>query len=72
MITSNSSLINDTYIIGTSQASIASVASSSINNAFSIHPLNGVKLNKLSWALLPIIPKLIQTMHFLKFRKNRL
>jgi hypothetical protein len=68
-ITPNSSLINDTDFIGTSQAGIAGIVSVSINNTISIDPSHGAKLDEPSWTLLPIPPTMSQTMHLWKFRK---
>ena len=48
MITPNSPLIIDTYIIGTSQVGIAGNVSLSIENTISIDPLNIAKLNEQS------------------------
>jgi hypothetical protein len=69
-ITPDSSLINDTNFIGTSQASIASIVSVSINNTISIDPSHGAKLNKPSWTLLLFPPTMTQTMHSWKFCKK--
>jgi hypothetical protein len=46
--TPTSPLIIDIDIIGTSQVGIADIVSLSINNAISIDPLNGAKLNEPS------------------------
>ncbi len=62
-ITLDSSLINNTDFIGTSQAGIASIISISINNTISIDPSHGAKPNEPSWTLLPIPPTMTQTMH---------
>jgi hypothetical protein len=62
VITPNSSLINDTDIIGTSEASIADIVSLSINNTISIDPLNGSKLYEPIWAL-------TQTINLWKLKK---
>ena len=48
MTTPTSPLIIDIDIIGTSQVGIADIVSLSINNAISIDPLNGAKLNEPS------------------------
>ncbi len=53
-------LINDTYLIGASQAGIAGTVSVSINNTISIDPSHGAKFNKPSWTLLPIPPTIKQ------------
>jgi hypothetical protein len=45
-ITPDSSLINDTYFIGNSQASIDGIVFVSINNTISIDPSNGAKPNE--------------------------
>jgi hypothetical protein len=68
----DSSLINDTNFIGTSQVGIAGIVSVSINNTISIDPSHGAKPNEPSWTLLPIPPTMTQTMHLWKFRKNML
>ena len=65
-------MINDTYFIGTSQASIAGIVFVSINNKVSIDPSQGAKLNEPSWTLLSIPPTMTQTMHLWNFQKNRL
>ena len=72
MITSNSLLIHNTHIIGTSRVSIAFIVSLSINNTIYIHPFNGAQLNEPSWTFLPITPTLTQTMHVCQFRKTAL
>jgi hypothetical protein len=59
----NFRLLNDTDIIGASQAEITNIVSSYVNNKLSIGPLNGAKPNEPRWALLPIHPTLIFTMH---------
>jgi hypothetical protein len=51
-ITPDSSLINDTCFIGTSQAGIACIVSVSINNTISIAASHGAKPNEPSWTLL--------------------
>jgi len=51
VIKTNSSLTNDTSIIGTSQADIVGMVFLSMNNAISIDPLNGANLNKPSCTL---------------------
>ena len=65
-------MVNETYVTGTSQASIASIVPLSIHNKIHINPLYGAKPNEPSWPLLqiPPIPPLIQTMHLWKFRKQ--
>ena len=64
--------MNDIGFIGTSQASIACIVDISINNANSIDPSHGAKLNESSWTLMPIPPTMTQTMHLWKCRKNKL
>ena len=61
--TPNSSLINDTDFIGTSQVSIACIVFISISNTISIDPSHDAKLNEPSWSLLPITPTMTETMH---------
>jgi hypothetical protein len=70
-ITPNSSLINDTYFIGTSGDDIVGIVSVSIDNKVSIDLSLGAKPNEPSWTLLPIPPTIVtQTMHLWKFRKK--
>jgi hypothetical protein len=69
-ITPDSSLINDTCFIGTSQAGIGSIVSVSTNNTIYIDPSHGPKLNEPSCTLLLIPPTMTQTMHLWKFRKK--
>ena len=45
----DSSLINDTDFIGTSQVGIAVIVSVSINNTISTDPSHGAKPNEPSW-----------------------
>ena len=66
----DSSLIYDTYFIGTSQTVIAGIVSLSINNTISIDPSHGAKPNEPSWTLFPIPPTTTQTMHLWEFRKK--
>ena len=68
----NTSSLKDADNIGTIQARIANIVSLYINNKIYIDLLNGANRNGPSWALLPIPPRLIQTMHLYKFRKNKL
>ena len=71
-ITLDSSVINNTYFIGTSKVVIAGIVFVSINYTISIDSSHGAKPNEPSWTLLPIPATMTQTMHLWKFRKNRL
>ena len=70
-ITPDSSLINDTDFIGTSQVGIVGIGSLSINNTICIDSFHGVKPNEPMWTVLPIFPNMTQTMHLWKFRKKQ-
>ena len=70
-ITLDSSVINDTYFIGTSQAGIDGIVSASINKTISIDPSHGAKPNEPSWTLLSVPPIMTQTMHLWRFRKKQ-
>lgn len=60
------------HVASTSQPSIAgTVITSLVDNTNSVDPLYGLQPNEPSWALLPIPPTLMQTMHLWKFRKNQ-
>jgi hypothetical protein len=70
-ITTDSSVINDTNFIGTSQAGIVGIVFVSINNTISIDPSRGAKPNEPNWTLLSISPTTTQTMYLWKFRKKQ-
>jgi hypothetical protein len=49
VITLDSSLINDTDFIGTTQVGIAGIVFVSISNTISIDPSHGAQINDPSW-----------------------